>query len=52
MAFGFFNDTKSHLMTIPYYGYPGSLSFQYPSAIPVHYPKVFIQKNSTINYKV
>ncbi|KAF7998266.1 hypothetical protein HCN44_009664 [Aphidius gifuensis] len=39
MAFGFFNDTKSHLMTIPYYGYPGSLSFQYPSAIPVHYPK-------------
>ncbi|KYQ60580.1 Inactive dipeptidyl peptidase 10 [Trachymyrmex zeteki] len=26
-------------MTIPFYGYPGSLTFQYTSAIPIHYPK-------------
>jgi len=27
-------------MTIPFYGYPGSLTFQYTSSIPIHYPKV------------
>ncbi|EFN60804.1 Dipeptidyl aminopeptidase-like protein 6 [Camponotus floridanus] len=26
-------------MTIPFYGYPGSLTFQYTSSIPIHYPK-------------
>ncbi|XP_054009789.1 venom dipeptidyl peptidase 4-like isoform X2 [Hylaeus anthracinus] len=39
LAFGFFNDTQTPIITIPFYGYPGSLTFQYTSAISIHYPK-------------
>ncbi|XP_063983371.1 venom dipeptidyl peptidase 4 isoform X3 [Diachasmimorpha longicaudata] len=39
MAFGYFDDSNTPVMNIPFYGYPGSLSFQYPSSITVRYPK-------------
>lgn len=39
LAFGYFDDSNTPIMTIPFYGYPGSLTFQYTSAIPIHYPK-------------
>ncbi|XP_050453789.1 venom dipeptidyl peptidase 4-like isoform X3 [Cataglyphis hispanica] len=39
IAFGYFDDSNTPIMTIPFYGYPGSLTFQYTSAIPIHYPK-------------
>ncbi|XP_015112517.1 venom dipeptidyl peptidase 4 isoform X2 [Diachasma alloeum] len=39
MAFGYFDDSKTPIMNIPFYGYPGSLSFQYTSSITVRYPK-------------
>ncbi|XP_011864447.1 PREDICTED: venom dipeptidyl peptidase 4 [Vollenhovia emeryi] len=40
LVFGYFDDSSTPIMTIPFYGYPGSLTFQYTSAIPIHYPKV------------
>ncbi|XP_070531389.1 venom dipeptidyl peptidase 4 isoform X6 [Cardiocondyla obscurior] len=39
LVFGYFDDSNTPIMTIPFYGYPGSLTFQYTSAIPIHYPK-------------
>lgn len=39
LAFGHFDDSHTPVMNIPYYGFPG-LTFQYPTAIPIHYPKV------------
>lgn len=39
LAFGYFDDSNTPIMTIPFYGYPGSLTFQYTSSIPIHYPK-------------
>ncbi|KAH0563923.1 hypothetical protein KQX54_008121 [Cotesia glomerata] len=39
MVFAHFDDTQTPIMNITYYGYPGSLSFQYTSTIPIHYPK-------------
>ncbi|XP_043274698.1 venom dipeptidyl peptidase 4-like isoform X2 [Venturia canescens] len=39
LAFAYFDDSNTPIMNIPFYGYPGSLSFQYTSAIPIHYPK-------------
>ncbi|XP_039303125.1 dipeptidyl aminopeptidase-like protein 6 isoform X3 [Solenopsis invicta] len=39
LVFGYFDDSSTPIMTIPFYGYPGSLTFQYTSAIPIHYPK-------------
>ncbi|KAH0953559.1 hypothetical protein HN011_011109, partial [Eciton burchellii] len=39
LAFGYFDDSSTPVMTIPFYGYPGSLTFQYTSSIPIHYPK-------------
>ncbi|XP_076294344.1 venom dipeptidyl peptidase 4 isoform X2 [Lasioglossum baleicum] len=39
LAFGYFDDTLTPIITIPFYGYPGSLTFQYTSAISIHYPK-------------
>ncbi|XP_014205083.1 venom dipeptidyl peptidase 4 isoform X2 [Copidosoma floridanum] len=38
LAFGHFDDSHTLIMNIPYYGFPG-LTFQYPSAIPIYYPK-------------
>ncbi|KAK0080429.1 hypothetical protein PV325_013968 [Microctonus aethiopoides] len=40
MVFAYFDDTQTPKMEIPYYGIPGSLSFQYTAIIPIHYPKV------------
>ncbi|XP_011151258.2 venom dipeptidyl peptidase 4 isoform X3 [Harpegnathos saltator] len=39
LVFGYFDDSNTPVMNIPFYGYPGSLTFQYTSAIPIHYPK-------------
>ncbi|KAG7203914.1 hypothetical protein KM043_016937 [Ampulex compressa] len=39
LAFGYFDDSQTPIMRIPFYGFPGSLSFQYTSEIPIHYPK-------------
>lgn len=39
LAFGYFDDSETPIITIPFYGYPGSLTFQYTSAISIHYPK-------------
>ncbi|CAL7939159.1 unnamed protein product [Xylocopa violacea] len=39
LAFGYFDDSHTPIITIPFYGYPGSLTFQYTSAISIHYPK-------------
>ncbi|XP_012256545.3 venom dipeptidyl peptidase 4 isoform X3 [Athalia rosae] len=39
LVFGHFDDTETPIMNIPFYGYPGSLTSQYTSAIPIHYPK-------------
>lgn len=39
LAFGYFNDTLTPVMNIPFYGFPGSLTFQYTSTILIHYPK-------------
>ncbi|XP_058799148.1 venom dipeptidyl peptidase 4-like isoform X2 [Phymastichus coffea] len=38
LAFGHFDDSHTPVMNIPYYGFPG-LTFQYPTAISIHYPK-------------
>lgn len=39
LAFGYFDDSQTPIITIPFYGYPGSMSFQYTTAISIHYPK-------------
>ncbi|XP_020285677.1 venom dipeptidyl peptidase 4 isoform X2 [Pseudomyrmex gracilis] len=39
LVFGYFDDSNTPVMSIPFYGYPGSLTFQYTSSIPIHYPK-------------
>lgn len=44
LAFGYFDDSQTPIITIPFYGYPGSMSFQYTTAISIHYPKVSVQK--------
>lgn len=43
LAFGYFDDSQTPIITIPFYGYPGSMSFQYTTAISIHYPKVSVQ---------
>ncbi|KAG5896521.1 hypothetical protein JTB14_020494 [Gonioctena quinquepunctata] len=39
LAYGRFNDTNVPLMIIPVYGEPGKLSYQYPRANVIKYPK-------------
>ncbi|KAK7866724.1 hypothetical protein R5R35_003146 [Gryllus longicercus] len=39
LAYATFNDTRTRVMTIPYYGSPTVLEFQYPRAINLRYPK-------------
>ncbi|KAF5298439.1 hypothetical protein FQR65_LT01218 [Abscondita terminalis] len=39
LAYGKFVDTKVKIMTLPVYGEPGSLEFQYTKAVQVRYPK-------------
>lgn len=46
MAYAKFNDTITPVMTIPVYGQPGNLQFQYPHAAQIRYPKV-----SELTYK-
>jgi dipeptidyl-peptidase-4 len=46
LAFGHFDDSQTQIINIPYYGFPG-LTFQYPSSIPIHYPKTGTQ-NPTV----
>lgn len=39
LVYAKFNDTRVPLMTIPLYGTPGTLEFQYTRAIQIRYPK-------------
>ncbi|OAD59161.1 Venom dipeptidyl peptidase 4 [Eufriesea mexicana] len=39
LAFGYFDDSHTPIITIPFYGYPGNRMFQYTSTISIHYPK-------------
>lgn len=40
LVFGEFQDKDVKLMTLPVYGEPGNLDFQYTKAVQVRYPKV------------
>ena len=40
IAFATYNDTQVLPMTIPYYGRPGELIFQYTRQYVIRYPKV------------
>lgn len=40
LAYIRFDDTKVPIITIPVYGVPGALEFQYPKSIGFNYPKV------------
>lgn len=48
LAYIRFDDTKVQRMNIPIYGNAGSLDFQYPQSIALHYPKVGTV-NPTVN---
>lgn len=48
LAFGYFDDSHTPIITIPFYGYPGSLTFQYTSTISIHYPKVSNHERSSL----
>ncbi|KAF5295430.1 hypothetical protein FQA39_LY13091 [Lamprigera yunnana] len=39
LAYAKFTDTKVKIMTLPVYGEPGNLEFQYTKAVQVRYPK-------------
>uniref|UniRef100_A0A1Y1KXZ8 Venom dipeptidyl peptidase 4 n=1 Tax=Photinus pyralis TaxID=7054 RepID=A0A1Y1KXZ8_PHOPY len=39
LAYGKFTDTAVKIMTLPVYGEPGNLDFQYTKAVQVRYPK-------------
>ncbi|GJQ81972.1 hypothetical protein Trydic_g15447, partial [Trypoxylus dichotomus] len=39
LAYVKFNDNTTNIMTIPYYGIPGSLDSQYTRAVQIRYPK-------------
>ncbi|XP_066900745.1 venom dipeptidyl peptidase 4 isoform X2 [Halyomorpha halys] len=39
LAFATFNDSRTPVMNIPYYGVPGDLRFQYTQAVNIRYPK-------------
>ncbi|XP_063242355.1 venom dipeptidyl peptidase 4 [Bacillus rossius redtenbacheri] len=39
LAYATFNDSATRVMTIPYYGLPGTLLYQYPRTVPLRYPK-------------
>lgn len=40
IAFATFNDTTTPVMSIPQYGTPGSIAFQYTQTVNMRYPKV------------
>lgn len=39
LAFATYNDTRVPVVTLPYYGRPGDIHFQYTAAVPIRYPK-------------
>ncbi|XP_014247731.1 venom dipeptidyl peptidase 4 isoform X2 [Cimex lectularius] len=39
LAYATFNDSRTPVMNIPYYGLPGDLRYQYMQAINIRYPK-------------
>lgn len=39
LAFATFNDSRTPVMNIPYYGSPGDIKFQYTQAVNIRYPK-------------
>ncbi|XP_044742595.1 venom dipeptidyl peptidase 4 isoform X2 [Chrysoperla carnea] len=39
MAFATFNDARTRIIQVPYYGIPGDLAFQYPLEQQIRYPK-------------
>lgn len=51
LAFGYFDDSHTPIITIPFYGYPGSLTFQYTSAISIHYPKVSVRMENCMQIR-
>lgn len=42
LAYASFNDFHVNIMTIAYYGEPGAIASQYPEALYLRYPKVFV----------
>uniref|UniRef100_A0A1B6DL67 Venom dipeptidyl peptidase 4 n=1 Tax=Clastoptera arizonana TaxID=38151 RepID=A0A1B6DL67_9HEMI len=51
LAFITFNDTNVPVFTIPYYGQPGDIRYQYALQFSVHYPKVG-HANPTVSIQV
>lgn len=47
LAFASFNDSLTRVMSIPFYGLPGNLDFQYSRAVNIRYPKVIINFNNS-----
>lgn len=45
LAFASFNDSLTRVMSIPFYGIPGNLDFQYSRAVNIRYPKVIYTYN-------
>lgn len=39
LAFATFNDSRTPVMNIPYYGSPGDMKYQYTQAVNIRYPK-------------
>ncbi|KAK3930969.1 Venom dipeptidyl peptidase 4 [Frankliniella fusca] len=39
LAYATYNDSRVPVMTLPYYGRPGDLNFQYTRAVNIRYPK-------------
>lgn len=42
-AYASYNDSQVPIVTLPYYGRPGELLFQYTRAVNIRYPKVSLQ---------
>jgi dipeptidyl-peptidase-4 len=40
LAYATFNDNKTKVMSIPFYGLPGNQEYQYTHAVNIRYPKV------------
>lgn len=51
LAFARFNDTVTRVMSIPYYGVPGNLDFQYTRAVNIKYPKVRVPLINKHNFR-
>jgi hypothetical protein len=43
LAYATFDDNRTRIMSIPFYGLPGSPEYQYTHAVNVRYPKVGIR---------